>query len=190
MGEFKNHIVKLEHAATDHEEITIEDAVKKMVVKYGDDENTVITALAGLISLNYFQVVYKEDKVTIPDQESVHVECYMPPHVLSEHLLEVAKNGWGKVNVDPSRVEIELITKTKDKNGAIIVPQKNKGDIDPVTGEVATYTQSEVRDIKRVVERYTGGLRGVQGVAYGVTWGNFLLYASLLCQNAYQKSFC
>jgi len=136
-------------------EITIEQAVKALVRSFNETEETVIIAMANHILITDFDMFYEEYEVTIPDQESVHVECYIPGGMIIKYLIDVAENGWGSVYADPKFCEI--ITKTKDKNGRVIVPMEKIETIDHGTRKVikTIYKGKAIRAPKVVVERYT-----------------------------------
>jgi len=138
-------------------EITIEQAVKALAREFREAEKTVIIAMANQMLGTAFAISYEKWEVTIPDQESVHVEGYMYCGVVIRHLLEVAEKGWKNVYVSPNDCNAKLITKTKDKKGRVIIPKKEIKTENPETGEEEIICiQREVRDIKRVVEKYTG----------------------------------
>jgi len=143
------------------EEITIDRAVEKLIEEWGSDEATTIEALHKAILINdvqedpdnSFYIYYKEDKITIPDEESKHIDCFMWGVTACKYLLEVAKNGWGEVCVKPGDCGAELTTKTKGEK--VIVPKEEIKKRNPKTGEEkTTCLQKEVRENKEVTERY------------------------------------
>lgn len=122
-------------------DITIEQAVKAIVRSFGDSEDTVIISMANHVHGTGFRMSYKEDKVTIPDQESVHIECYIPYNNVIGYLFDVAEKGWDGTYIDQTKNPIDLITKTKDGD-EVIYP--------------GTKYESKMAKIKEVREKYTG----------------------------------
>ena len=134
MGKFTDYITV---------KITIEQAVKAIVRESGDSENNVIIALAGLIfpGNSNLHLTYKECEITIPDQESVHIECYIPYNNVIGYLFAVAEKGWDGTYIDQTKNHINLITKTRDGD-EVIYP--------------GTKYESKMAKIKEVRKKYTG----------------------------------
>jgi len=118
------------------EEITIEQAVKKLITTWESDEATTIEALHNIISINYaqnydqvdpdnsFYLFYKKDETTIHNKESEHIESFMWGVTACKYLLGVANHGWDEIYVNPFDYGDELIIKTKDENGSGIAPKE------------------------------------------------------------------
>jgi len=134
MGKFTDYVTV---------EITIEQAVKAIVKESGDNENDVIIALANLIfpDTRNLHLTYKEWEITIPEQESVHVECHISYETVIGRLFAVAEKGWDGTYIDQTKTPITLITKTKDGD-EVIYP--------------GTKYESKIARIKEVREKYTG----------------------------------
>ena len=121
--------------------ITIEQAVKAIVRSFGETQDTVIISMANHRHGAGFRMSYKEWEITIPDQESVHIECYIPYNNVIGYLFAVAKKGWDGTYIDQTKNPIILITKTKDGD-EVIYP--------------GTKYESKIARIKEVREKYTG----------------------------------
>ena len=89
-------------------EITIEQAVKAIVRSFGDDEKAVIICMANQIITHGSQLSlsYKEFKITIPEQESVHVECYMPGGAVAGYLAGGASSGEVVIGVNSNIIAV------------------------------------------------------------------------------------
>ena len=121
--------------------ITIEQAVKAIVRSFGETQDTVIISMANHIHGAGFRMSYKEWEITIPDQESVHIECYIPYNNVIGYLFVVAEKGWDGTYIDQTKNPIDLITKTKD--GDEVIYQGTK-------------YESKIARINEVREKYTG----------------------------------
>ena len=143
--------------------ITIEQAVKAIVRSFGETQDTVIISMANHRHGAGFRMSYKEWEITIPDQESVHIECYIPYNNVIGYLFVVAEKGWDGTYIDQTKNPIILITKTKD--GDEVIYQGTK-------------YESKIARINEVREKYTG-----EPIPFRKFKANITVFEKLLNEN-------